>query len=240
MPQFHAVLNALAVAIALMIPSQARAENMPAPKDRLISITAVGSVSARPDEAMVSIGVSSTSHAAKSALDANTSLMRPVIDALKRAGLADKDIATSDFNLQPAYAYSNDGKPPKLTGYQVTNTVTAKVRKIERLGEILDAVVGEGSNQVSGVNFSVSNAEVLKDAARKAAVANATRMAKTYAEAAGVTLGDVQSIIEGFGARESPRLVMAQAARAQSGGPAPVEPGEQMLETQVTMVWAIK
>jgi len=112
------------------------------------------------------------------------------------------------------------------------------VRQIEKLGEILDMVVGEGSNQVSGVRFSVSNAEVLKDQARKAAVANATRMAKTYAEAAGVALGEVQSIIEGVAPSPSPRPVLAQAARG--AGPAPIEPGDQLLESQVTMVWAIK
>ena len=238
MLQFRAAVSALAVATALLVATLARAETMPAPKDRLISITASGSVSARPDEASVSIGVSSSARTAKAALDANSALMRPVIDSLKRAGLEDKDIATSEFNLQPAYAYTNDGKPPKLTGYQVSNTVTARVRQIEKLGEILDMVVGEGSNQVSGVRFSVSNAEVLKDQARKAAVANATRMAKTYAEAAGVALGEVQSIIEGVAPSPSPRPVLAQAARG--AGPAPVEPGEQLLESQVTMVWAIK
>ena len=238
MLQFRAAVSALAVAAALLVPTLARAETMPAPKDRLISITASGSVSARPDEASVSIGVSSSARTAKAALDANSALMRPVIDSLKRAGLEDKDIATSEFNLQPAYAYTNDGKPPKLTGYQVSNTVTARVRQIEKLGEILDMVVGEGSNQVSGVRFSVSNAEVLKDQARKAAVANATRMAKTYAEAAGVALGEVQSIIEGVAPSPSPRPVLAQAARG--AGPAPIEPGDQLLESQVTMVWAIK
>jgi len=238
MLQFRAAVSALAVATALLVATLARAETMPAPKDRLISITASGSVSARPDEASVSIGVSSSARTAKAALDANSALMRPVIDSLKRAGLEDKDIATSEFNLQPAYAYTNDGKPPKLTGYQVSNTVTARVRQIEKLGEILDMVVGEGSNQVSGVRFSVSNAEVLKDQARKAAVANATRMAKTYAEAAGVALGEVQSIIEGVAPSPSPRPVLAQAARG--AGPAPIEPGDQLLESQVTMVWAIK
>ena len=89
MLQFRAVLNALAVAIAFLITAQARAETMPAPNDRLISITATGSVSARPDEAGVSIGVSSTARTAKAALDANSVLMRPVIESLKRAGLED-------------------------------------------------------------------------------------------------------------------------------------------------------
>ena len=229
----------LLVAGGLFAPTFAKAQAMPTPKERLITITASGTVNAQPDQASVSIGVVSTARTAKAALAANSASMRPVIDALKGAGIEDKDIATSNFNLQPAYDYTNDGKPPKLTGYQVTNTVSARVRDIAKLGGILDLAVGEGSNQISGVSFVVSKAEELKDEARKDAVANATRMAKAYAQAAGVGLGEVQMITDAVQTPEY-RPMMQQAARAKVAGPAPIEPGEQTLEAQVTMVWAIK
>jgi len=235
-----ALLTTLLLAAALIAPSAARAEPASQTKEREITITATGSISAAPDQAEVGIGVANDAATAKAALAANSASMRPVIEALKGAGIDAKDIATSSFNLQPVFAYSNDGKPPKLTGYRATNSVQAKVRDLGKLGDVLDLAVGQGSNQISGLTFIVSNADELKDEARKAAVANATRMAKAYAAAAGVTLGDVQSIDEAFqgGAyRPAPTFARAQAA---APAPPPIEPGEQELEVQVTIVWTIK
>jgi len=240
MTNFSTGLAAALAAICLFSPNLAGAQAMPTTKERLITITASGMVTARPDQASVSIGVVSNARTAKAALAANTASMRPVIDALKAAGIEDKDIATSNFNLQPAYEYTNDGRAPKLTGYQATNTVNATVRAIGKLGEILDLAAGEGSNQISGVSFVVSKADQLKDAARKDAVANATRMAKVYAEAAGVALGEVLTISDSAPVREVPMVQTQLRRAAAAGAPAPIEPGEQTLEAQVTMVWAIK
>lgn len=231
---------AAAMALALLPAASAHAQMPMMPKERLITITASGTVTAAPDQAAVQIGVSSNARAAKDALAANTAKMGPVIDALKAAGIEAKDIQTANFNIQPSYEFTQDGKPPKLTGYTVSNTVAVRVRAVEKLGEILDVAVGQGSNQINGVSFIVSKAEELKDAARKAAVANATRMAKVYAEAAGVTLGDVQTISETSNAREYGPVVVSMAPRARAAGPAPIEAGEETLESQVTMVWAIK
>jgi len=238
MPRAH--IAAFLVPIVLMTSHIAQAQSPLPVKERTITISAGGTVTARPDEAAVTIGVVSSARNAKAALAANNAAMQPVIDALKGVGIDTKDLATANFNLQPTYEYTNDGKPPKLTGYQVTNAVEVRVRAIARLGDILDTVVGQGSNQISGINFIVSKAEDLKDEARKSAVANATRMAKTYAAAAGVALGEVQSISEAVEAREFGQLSASMAPKARAAGPAPIEPGEQTLEARVTMIWAIK
>jgi len=230
---------ALAVAAAVLA-QPAGADTMQMGKQRLITITATGSVSVKPDEAAINIGVSNSSRSAKDAVAANTAAMGPLVAALKGAGIEEKDIQTTNFNVQPTYEYTQDGKPPKLTGYQVNNTVAVRVRKIERLGDILDLAVGQGSNQIGGISFTVSKAEELKDEARKDAVANATRMAKVYAEAAGVTLGDVEAIAESSSARPYGPPVVAMARAKAASAPPPIEAGEQTLEAEVTMVWAIK
>jgi uncharacterized protein len=234
-------LFAVCCAAAVFLASpQAQAADETKPMNPTISITSTGTVTAKPDQVAITVGVSSTAKTAKAALAANTASMQPVIAALKAAGIEPRDIQTSNFNLQPAYQYFQDGKPPKLTGYQVSNTVDIRLRNIEKLGEILDKVVGEGSNQIAGIQFIVSKADQLRDDARKAAVANATRIAKTYAEAAGVQLGRVLTISEPFADSgvQGRNTMMVQKTSAESA--APIEAGEQTLAAVVTMVWALK
>ena len=234
-------LPLLVTLLCLATAPAAFAEGPRMPQDRQIAISAVGNVAAKPDQAEISIGVSNTAKTAKAALAANTAAMTDVIASIKAAGVEPRDIQTASFSVQPAYEYSNDGKPPKLTGYSVTNGVTARLRDVSRIGDVLDRVVDKGSNQISGIQFIVSKAEELKDAARKVAVANATRMAKTYAEAAGVTLGDVLLISEGAAAGEPRGPFLDRASlRQKNAAPPPVEAGEVQLEAQVNMVWAIK
>ena len=233
------LLAALLMSAALLMPAAAHAEGDKMSTQRQISISASGSVSAKPDQVAISIGVVRNAKTAKAALEANTAAMRPVIDTLKAAGVETRDIQTSNFSVQPNYEDQQNGKPPKLSGYQVANSVQVRLRAIEKLGDVLDRVVDQGSNQINGIEFIVSKAGELKDKARKEAVANALRMAKTYAEAAGVTLGDLLLISEGE--VNTPRgPFLAQAAMRDKSGPAPIEAGEQQLDVQVNMVWAIK
>ncbi len=236
----HRAFAAIAFAGALLLPAAfAFAADEARPMTPTVSITSSGTVTAKPDQVEITVGVSSSAKTAKAALAANTASMQPVVTALKAAGIEPRDIQTSNFNLQPTYEYFQDNKPPKLTGYQVSNTVDIRLRKVEKLGEILDKVVGEGSNQISGIQFIVSKADELRDDARKAAVANATRIAKTYAAAAGVQLGNVISISEPTAGVEQPRgRVMMDAAKVAS--PTPIEAGEETLAATVTMIWALK
>lgn len=244
MPSLLSTAAALLMAGALIVPALAPeaaiAQGMPMEKPRTITMTATGTISARPDEAEMRIGVATNAATAKAALAQNSADMRPVIESLKAAGIAEKDIATSAFNVQAVYDYSSTGKPPRLTGYRVTNLVTARLRDIGKIGEVLDAAVSQGSNQISGLDFIVSKAGELKDEARKVAVASATRMAKAYAEAAGVTLGEVLSIEEASQGGYVPKVMVARAAAPTAGGPPPIEAGEQDLSVQATIVWAIK
>ena len=233
------LLAALLMSAALLVPAAAHAEGDKMPTQRQISISASGSVSVKPDQVAISIGVMRTAKTAKSALEANSAAMRPIIETLKASGIEARDIQTSNFSVQAAYDEPQNGKPAKIIGYQVANSVQVRLRAIEKLGDVLDRVVDQGSNQINSIQFIVSKEAELKDSARKAAVANAQRMAKTYADAAGVTLGDVLMISEGeVNSARGP--FMAQAAMKDRANSAPIEAGEQQLDVQVNMIWAIK
>ena len=132
-----------------------------------ISIEGRGEVAAAPDMAMVNSGVTTQGATAREALDANTAAMADLIAALKGSGIADRDIQTSGFSVNPNYVYSDERDangytmPPKINGYQVSNTVTIKVRDLDQLGAILDQSVTVGANTVNGVSFSVADPSAL-------------------------------------------------------------------------------
>ena len=157
--------------------------------ERTVSVSATGTVAAEPDIAYISTGVVTEADTAKDAIGRNSTVMAKVIDGLKGAGLASRDIQTSTLNVEPRYTQARDGRPPTINGYRVVNQVRLTVRDIKRLGEVLDQAITLGANQVSGISFDVGNAETLKDEARKQAMANAKRRAELYATAAGAQLG---------------------------------------------------
>lgn len=231
---------ALLLAAPLLMPAPAIAADEVKAMLRTLAVSATGTSTATPDQVSISTGVTSNAKTAKAALAANSAAMNKVVATMKATGVEERDIQTSNFSLQPVYDYSQNGKPPKLTGYQVSNTVTIRLRNIARLGDVLDQAVGDGSNQIGGIQFIVSKADQLRDAARKDAVANATRIAKTYAAAAGVTLGDVLQINEGAVVAPPNPMIMRQAkAQAESAAP-PIEAGEETLTVNVSMVFALK
>lgn len=207
---------------------------------RLISLSGHGEMRMAPDMAFVTTGVLSQGVTAADALAANTAAMNALFAALTGAGIAEKDVQTSNFFVQPRYNFQ-DGKAPELIGYDVSNTVTVIVRKIGDLGPLLDKVVQAGSNQINGIGFEVSKPDAALDEARKLATADATRKAKIYAEAMGVGLGRVMSISEGV--NDQPpmpmarsKVMMADAAAA----PVPVAAGEQTLSVDVNITWEIQ
>ena len=207
---------------------------------RLISLSGHGEMRMAPDMAFVTTGVLSQGVTAADALAANTTAMNALFAALTGAGIAEKDVQTSNFFVQPRYNFQ-DGKAPELIGYDVSNTVTVIVRKIGDLGPLLDKVVQAGSNQINGIGFEVSKPDAALDEARKLATADATRKAKIYAEAMGVGLGRVMSISEGVNYQPPmpmarSKVMMADAAAA----PVPVAAGEQTLSVDVNITWEIQ
>ncbi len=187
---------------AAMMPAAAMAQTAPTTVEPLVpaqgtilDISAEGRTTRVPDLATIRAGVVAQAPTAAAALADNAQRMMRVIAALKRSGIADRDIATSNVGLSPQYRYT-DGQPPALTGYQTTNTVSIRFRDVAKAGGILDALVAQGANQIDGPNLSIDKPEAALDEARTDAVKRARARADLYAAAAGMKVVRVISIAE--------------------------------------------
>ena len=210
-----------------------------------ISIAGHGEVTAAPDMAMVSSGVTTQGATAREALDANTAAMTDLIALLKEAGIEARDIQTSGFSVNPNYVYSDarDANgftlPPKIEGYQVNNSVNVKVRALDSLGTILDQSVSVGANTVNSVTFSVADPSDLYNKAREAAFADAAAKAKLYAAAAGSALDEIVSISEGQGLNDPQPSPMYARAELKDSASVPVEAGELSFAINVNVEWEL-
>jgi uncharacterized protein len=225
------VLAAVALAGALLT-APVRAQVIP---PATISVTGEATVSVPPDLAEIEGGVTSEAKTAREASEANNAAMGKVLQALKGAGIEEKDVQTSRLSLQPQSAPNRTG-PSTVAGYRASNRVTIRVRDVTKVANVIDTLVGAGANEIGGINFVVSQASKLLDEARERAVADARRKAEIYAKAAGVTLGAPLSISEEGNSAPVPYRRMA-AGMAVS---APVAQGEETLAVSVSVSWAIK
>lgn len=225
----------LVIVVVMVGMAGARAEDIS--DKRMVSVSGVGAVKARPDTARISIGVVSDDDTAREALDKNTAAMSRVIVELKGQQVDPKDIQTTNFSVNPRYQHFKDGKPPAVVGYRVVNSVTIVVRELDNLGKILDQVVSQGSNQVNSIQFSVDNGDELENEARKRAIKDAKQKAQLYAQAAGVKLGTVLTISESVSS--SPRPLVRPRRLEASAAPVPIEAGEQEITAQVQVSWEL-
>jgi len=212
------------------------AEAVPPPT---ISVTGEATVSAAPDTAEISGGVTTQAKTARDASDSNNKAMAAVIAALKAAGIADADIRTSRLSLQPQVSSSRSTDVAAIIGYRAGNQVTVRLHDVAKVAETLDAVLAAGANDIGGVSFTISNASRLLDDARPKAIADARRKAEIYAKAAGVSIGAPLSISEGS------VVVPFQAQREFSGGaplaaPTPIAAGNETLTVTVSVSYEIK
>jgi len=219
----------LLLAAAVLVSSPLAASAV----ERLISVNGDATVAVAPDAAMIRLGVNSQAKTAREASEANGRQMTAVLAAIRDAGISNRDIQTSRLSVQPQYEPNKAGTA-RLLGFQVTNQVTIRVREIDKLPGILDRGIAAGANEMSGIEFVVSEQSKLLDQARDDAVADARRKAELYAKAAGVKLGAVVAIAE-EGSNPPSRPVM-QAMRSAA---MPVAPGEQMLRASVSVTFEL-
>ncbi len=210
---------------------------------RTLSLTGQAEVTSPPDIAVISGGVMSEAKTARDALMLNNTAMASVLQTIQAAGIANKDIQTSSFSVQPKYVYpqradNSEQAPPTIVGYTVSNSVTVTVRDLAQLGPVLDAVVSSGVNQMNGLSFSIAEPQPLRNEARKMAVAEARTRAELYAQAAGVSLGRILSISEAGGLQ--PHQPAFRRAAMESAAAVPIARGHQSIEMQVNMVWEIE
>lgn len=212
----------------------------PSPRRATLTVSGEGKASAAPDMATLMSGVVSEGKTAREALDANSGAVATMIEAIKATGIEARDISTAGFSVRPQYTSpKKDGDEPRITGYQVNNSVTVRLRDLGKLGDLLDQLVTKGANQIGGIAFDIADPAKLEDAARVAAVTDARHQAETMAEAAGVRLVRIVSMAGEGGARPMPRMLMA-APVAMKADSVPVEAGETEIRAGVTVVYEVE
>jgi len=239
-----ALIGALFATSAATAHAQA---NPPAPaanamfQTTTLNLSAYGEVRTAPDMATVSLGVMTEAKTAVEAMRLNATRMTEVVASLRRSGIAEKDIQTSNLNLSAQYRYE-ENKPPQLTGYQASNTVTIRVLDLNKIGAALDAVVSVGANQINGISFGLKDPEATENAARQKAVQALTAKASLYAGATGHRVGRLVTLSEGGGYSVPPPMPMAMMARggfAKDEASTPVSGGEIVVRIDINGLYEL-
>jgi uncharacterized protein len=227
----------LAAAIIVTTIQAAAQQPQSTPEARVI-VTGEGSIIVPSDYAQIMSGVTTRAKTVKEATDANSKLMAAITAALLNSGIAQKDVRTSRFSIQPVYTPQEARTEPKLSGYSVSNQVIVTIRQIAKLGEILDRMVTAGVTDVGNIAFLLSDPAKALDQAREAAVSDARRKAELYARASGLSLGRVAWITEdsGYAASNPMGALRAPAANAAS---VPIASGEDKLQVRITVGFEI-
>lgn len=234
-----AALVALAAAPHALAQTPALAQPIPA-DGTVLDINAEGSSTRVPDLALIQAGVVTSAATAGEAMQQNAARMAAVLAALRKAGIADRDLQTSSVNLAPQYRYQ-ENKPPVITGYQASNQLTVRFRDIAKSGTILDALVAQGANNISGPNLTVADEQGALDEARRDAIAKARARATLYAQAAGLKVDRILMISETGSppiVQPMPMLMRAKAFAAEAD--TAIVPGEQKLTASVSVRFLLK
>ena len=231
---------------AFLGATAAKAQTAEPQQERLLTVSGKGTAHGAPDMALITLGVVSEHETARGALAENNQSMQRILTALKAGGMESRDLQTSGFSIEPVYSQppsSDQGTAepfrPQIMGYRVHNNVTLRVRDLVGLGAILDQVVTLGANSISGPTFTIDDRTRLEDEAREAAVKDALRKAELYAAAAGITLGPLFRIEEGY--VQPPQPLLGDVMMRMEAAPAsvPIESGELTFDVQVTVSWRI-
>ena len=211
-------------------------------REATIMVSGEGEAAIAPDMAVISLSVVRDAETAGEALSANSAAMSEVLADLKAQGIAEKDVQTTDFSIQPKYRQENrtDGtyEAPVIVGYTVSNGLTVRVRDLAKLGSIIDQSVKLGVNQ-GGITFTNDDPETAIEAARKQAVEKAAAKAKTLTEAAGVRIGRIVEISENF-ARPMPQMYAAAPMAKMADESVPIASGENRYSVTVNITYAIE
>ncbi|WP_297802894.1 SIMPL domain-containing protein [uncultured Brevundimonas sp.] len=234
--------SALALAVVPVMASPAMAQDQPVrtsveQAQPSLNLSATGRVKVAPDQATLNFGVMTEAATAQEAMQTNATQMTRVVEALRRAGIDQRDIQTSGLNLSAQYDYQ-ENQSPRLRGYQAVNRVTVVIRDLSKTGRTADAVVAAGVNQIDGISFGLQNPGAAEDQARRLAVQALQAKAALYAEALGRPLGSIRNLTEGGGYRPAPQ--MAMYARAASADATPVEAGELEVSIDITGVYDLR
>jgi uncharacterized protein len=220
---------------------------------RSITVVGQGEVKAKPDIATVNLGVEVTAPTVSEAMTQANAQMKTILAAMKSLGIADKDVQTSNFSInfertnptaplasEMTSGAKTEGPQTPAGFYRVNNMIQVTIRDLDKVGDVLDAAVEAGANNVWGVSFGLDDTDALEVQAREKAVADARARAESLAKLNNVSIGDVLSISEVIGGSPSPVYAEAASFRGLGGGGAPVEPGELTFTTQIQIIYGLR
>jgi uncharacterized protein YggE len=211
--------------------------------ETLLTVHANATTRTTPDLAIVTLGVTARGANARAAQEAQATRMNAVMEAVRAAGVAEEDVQTVGFSLEPQYAYPRN-QAPRITGYQSTNTIAIRVKDLNAISGLIDATVADGANNLHGIEFTYQDDEASRDSARAKAVETARARADAYAEAAGMRVARVLSITEpgaetpAWGGAYEYDMRAAGMMTAQSA--APISPGQLDNRSSVTVVFELR
>ncbi|GAB2900000.1 SIMPL domain-containing protein [Microbulbifer echini] len=213
---------------------------IPSERGTLVSIAAEGEARQTPDVANLSVGVVTEAEDSKKAMRNNAAQMESLLKAIKKAGIAKKDIQTSGVSLSPRYHYQKNQKP-QIVGYTARNTVSIKVRKLDELGGVLDDLTTAGANQINGPSFEIGEPGPVKAEAREKALLDAQERATIYAKALGMKVRRIVSISEqGSGGIPRPMMLRGQMESMKESASTPIAPGETTLSVNLDLVFELE
>lgn len=226
------ILAAMAIA-----PAHAQVQSNAIQPETTITLNGTGKIDAKPDVAMINVGVMVEATTASAAMTQQATKMNGVFSAVKASGVADRDMQTGQLSLNPVYDYPKNGQA-KIRGYQATNELTIKVRDLKNLGKTLDATVGGGGNTISGISFSVDKPEAMQNEARAKAIQDAAAKAELYAKAVGYRVKRIVTISEMDYHPPQPVMMRMQAMN-QAAEATPIAEGEVSLSANVNVVFEL-
>jgi len=216
-------------------------------KTDLFSSNGEGKITAVPDQATIDIGVTQQSQTVAEAKNKVNQATDKIIKDLKKLGLADKDIKTTDYSVSPNYSNGSSGvilpmlSPggQNITGYTVTQSLEIKIQPIDKANQVVDVTTADGSNLVGGVNFTFSDAlqKSLETKATQQAVDDAKAKAQNLANAAGIHLGKVVNVVENSNQPRPLMMAAETAAKTDQSTPTNVTPGENTLTVDVVLYY---
>ncbi|MDO6729379.1 SIMPL domain-containing protein [Marinovum sp. 2_MG-2023] len=235
-------LSVRAFVITLMIPLGLSGAAWADDRAPHVTVTGEGRATAVPDMATVHLGVAHEAREARDAMAQVNEDIQKLFAALTEMGIAPRDVQTSSLRLDPVWRDRSRSTPPEtpvIDGFVAQNDLTIRVSDMARLGDVLAVMLDSGSNRFSGISFGLRDPGPVLDEARRLAVADARARAQLYADAAGVTLGDISEIFEP-GTGSAPGPVFARAEAMMVGDGMPVAAGELNFNAQITIVYGLE
>lgn len=235
-----AALAALSSLTLVAAPAAAQGVAFPPAPPAVVAIGR-GEIRVTPDRATVMVAVETRGRTAAIAGAENARITRVTLDALRAQGLAADQLSTADYSVHPEQNWDERTRKPLITGYVARNTVRAEVRKMDQVGNVVDAALAGGANMIQGINFWSSNTDQARRSALQKAVENACLDAAAMARGAGRVLGAPLEISSSFDMPYPPPrpMMMARGAAADAAGvPTQIEAGEQTLMVTVTARWS--